>query len=172
MKNKKKVALIAALSIMVAPIGIDCEEKSKSVYTVNAQEETESETSEMDVTTDISEAEIVMNETEFTYSGHECRPILEVQVNDTTLMQETDYILDYENNINVGTAEVIVTGIGAYSGNKSLTFEILPKNLTDEDIVVDASGVKEQYLFIGKYITPIIKLRYKDMNLNTRQILR
>ena len=50
----------------------------------------------------------------------------------TTLKEGTDYTLSYKNNVKVGTATVTVTGTGAYTGTKSVTFKIVEaKKLPD-----------------------------------------
>lgn len=50
-----------------------------------------------------------------------------VMDNETTLVKGVDYTLEYKDNVNVGTATVIVHFIGNYSGEKSQTFEIKKK---------------------------------------------
>ena len=49
-----------------------------------------------------------------------------VTYNESKLIEGTDYTVSYSNNINAGTATVIITGKGSYSGEKILTFTILP----------------------------------------------
>lgn len=56
----------------------------------------------------------------FTYSGAELKPTVKVYINkvlqdDEQLIENTDYIVSYSDNINAGTATVTITGIGAYS---------------------------------------------------------
>ena len=41
-----------------------------------------------------------------------------------TLVKDTDYTVEYSNNINAGTATVTVTGIGNYTGTLTKTFII------------------------------------------------
>ncbi len=41
-----------------------------------------------------------------------------------TLVEGRDYKLEYENNVNVGTATILVTGMGEYVGTRTFTFEI------------------------------------------------
>ena len=45
------------------------------------------------------------------------------------LIENTDYILSYENNINSGKATVTVTGKGFYYGTVIVTFNIIPKSI-------------------------------------------
>ena len=46
-----------------------------------------------------------------------------------TLVHGQDYTTSYQNNQNVGTATVTVTGIGAYTGTVSRTFQITPRQI-------------------------------------------
>jgi len=46
------------------------------------------------------------------------------------LVKDTDYTLSYQDNINVGTATVTITGINAYEGSRTTTFSITPAPLT------------------------------------------
>jgi hypothetical protein len=41
--------------------------------------------------------------------------------------QDGDYTVSYENNIEVGTAYAVITGVGAYSGTKRVSFKINAK---------------------------------------------
>ncbi len=63
------------------------------------------------------------------YTGEEIWQDLIMTEGDKELVQDTDYTVSYENNINAGTAKVIITGIGLYSGTIEKEFEITPKNV-------------------------------------------
>ncbi len=45
------------------------------------------------------------------------------------LVAEKDYTVEYENNTEIGTATVIVTGMGEYAGSKKATFKITGTSL-------------------------------------------
>ena len=62
------------------------------------------------------------------YGGVQC-PTPTVVYNGTTLSFNTHYSLEYSNNINAGTGYVIITGIGSYSGTKTVEFIINPRSL-------------------------------------------
>lgn len=50
---------------------------------------------------------------------------------DRTLLTEgVDYTLQYVNNVNTGTATVIIRGMGSYGGEKKVTFKIVSRELT------------------------------------------
>ena len=63
------------------------------------------------------------------YTGKAITPTVTVKKGSTVLKKDTDYTVSYSNNINVGTANVTVTGKGNYQGTKSATFKIV-KSLT------------------------------------------
>ena len=83
-----------------------------------------------------------------TYTGIALTPALTVYKAGTTtpaLTLGTDYTAEYSNNINAGTATVTVTGMGNYSGTKSVNFEITPKSLNHVDIGVTLSPTSFNY---------------------------
>ncbi len=51
-------------------------------------------------------------------------PNLAVKMGSTTLEEGTDYAVSYKNNVKVGTATVVVTGKGKYTGTRSINFKI------------------------------------------------
>lgn len=50
------------------------------------------------------------------YTGKLITPELRIKDGDTVLIKNEDYTINYTNNINVGTANVIIKGIGNYTG--------------------------------------------------------
>lgn len=66
----------------------------------------------------------------YAFTGSEIKPEVYVANYDEKLTEGKDYIITYEDNINIGTGKVIVTGIGAYKGEVIKTFNIIdPKNI-------------------------------------------
>ncbi len=93
----------------------------------------------------------------YTYTGAEIKPSVTVTRTSlaTTLVENTDYEVSYENNINAGTATVSVTGIGNYAGTKTFTFVIAKKDISEADVV--AALDKTSYEYTGSQITPLVK---------------
>ena len=60
----------------------------------------------------------------FVYDGTEKKPTVTVMDGTTVLTEGTDYTVAYQNNVNAGTATVVVTGMGNYSGTQTATFTI------------------------------------------------
>lgn len=78
----------------------------------------------------LADAELTLSETAYTYDKTAKEPAVEVTLSNVKLVENTDYTLSYEDNINAGTATVKVTGTGDYSGEATETFEIKKAPLT------------------------------------------
>lgn len=84
---------------------------------------------------DISSAVIELDNTNFDYNGSEIEPeVTSVRLKGVTLSAGKDYEVSYSDNVNVGTAHCIITGIGEYSGSASKSFTIAPRYLTEAEI--------------------------------------
>ena len=97
---------------------------------------------------DLKEANIA-DIADYEYEGTEIRPEVVVKDGKTKLVKGTDYTVSYENNVNIGTATVVVTGKGNYAGTHKVTFKITERALR-EDMV----GAIADQTFSGKKITP------------------
>ena len=65
-----------------------------------------------------------------TYNGKAQAPALNVKDGTKVLTADTDYTAVYSNNTNAGTAKVVITGTGNYSGTAEQTFTINRKPVT------------------------------------------
>lgn len=66
------------------------------------------------------------------YTGEEIKPAVVVTVGKETLKEGEDYTVAYSNNVNAGSADVVVTGINEYSGTIDTTFDITKGQQTIE----------------------------------------
>ncbi len=70
----------------------------------------------------------------YTYTGEAIEPIIEVKYGEYTLERDVDYTVTFENNINVGTAKVVVKAMGTFfNGEFTTEFEINKANPTIND---------------------------------------
>lgn len=94
--------------------------------------------------TDISKATISTSSDPVIYTGSEVKPVVvtygEGEEMDT-LVEDSNYTIVYENNINVGKAKATITGIGMYEGTAEFEFDILPRNISDFAITTIDSAV-------------------------------
>ncbi|MCR4923681.1 MAG: Ig-like domain-containing protein, partial [Lachnospiraceae bacterium] len=91
----------------------------------------------------------------FAYTGKEIEPEVVVTVGDKQLVKDTDYELEYKNNMEAGSLTttpsrypcVVVTGKGSYkdAGSKKLAFTIEKKSLTASDVKVEPLYTKIYY---------------------------
>ena len=82
------------------------------------------------------ELTIDWGQSSFVYDGQPKEPVITVKDRGTTLTKGTHYLVEYKDNVNVGTAKAIVTGIEPYVGVVMNTFTITKGTL--------AGGVEEQ----------------------------
>ena len=77
-------------------------------------------------------ASVTLAESNLVYTGSELKPAVTVKAKDGSVIDASNYTVNYEKNKDVGTATVTVTGTGAYSGIAEATFKILKKANTLE----------------------------------------
>lgn len=73
---------------------------------------------------DIAQAEITLSEKSYIYTGKPQKPKVTVTMHGTTLTENKDYTVRYENNTAVGTATVTVTGAGLFCGQTAIPYTI------------------------------------------------
>ncbi len=89
--------------------------------------------------TDLAAATVKLAKSTYTYSGTAYTPAVTVTVPDggtgtVTLVEDTDYTVDYTDNINAGTATVTLSGINSYTGTAQKNFTIKPQKLSGKKI--------------------------------------
>ncbi len=104
----------------------------------------------------INKAKINFNKKSVTYTGSEIvlkqgsdpLKISEISYKGIDLVEGKDYVIDgYEKNTDVGTAKVIIRGIGEYSGTVKKTFKITAAEISAATMkFVDAEGNKVDQL--------------------------
>lgn len=99
--------------------------KSAGSTTISASVNGQTVTAFVTVTkTPIDAAVVSLSQENFSYIGEPIKPVPTVTLNGKTLAAGTDYTVSYENNTNVGTASVVITGTGSYSGTVKKNFTI------------------------------------------------
>ncbi|MGN1021435.1 MAG: transglutaminase domain-containing protein [Aristaeellaceae bacterium] len=100
---------------------------------------------------DASAFEISGVESAYLYTGAAIEPELTVSYKALSLVRERDYWVSYDNQVEVGTASVTVHGMGYYSGEVTMTFQIVEPSLTVSEKVNDlvdecsAKGFDSEY---------------------------
>ncbi len=71
------------------------------------------------------------------YADEEKKPKVTIIYDEQELVKDSEYTVVYSNNVNVGTATATVTGIGNYTGTKTLTFEIVESGSASDEVWLD-----------------------------------
>lgn len=114
--------------------------------------------------------EVTLSEDSFVYSGYEEKPEnVTVYYKGKELwgaspyVDNPDYSVQYTNNINAGTASVVITGMGDYIGTKVVNYTINPLTLTSKSSRINfADGSMGQYKCTGSEIKPKINVFEND----------
>ena len=117
--------------------------------------------------------DVTLDETHFEYTGEEIRPNVTVRVQDTLLTLDKDYSLSFRNNVEVGEAAVVVTGIATsgYLGTVEHPFYIDPRTSDEEapglitivgtDVILDST----EFVATGEAIEPAVTVTVQDKTL-------
>lgn len=77
-----------------------------------------------EVNWDLKNSTVKLSKTSYIYSGEAFKPGVTVQYAGKTLTQNQDYTVSYADNVNAGTAKVVVDGKNSYKGSQVKEFTI------------------------------------------------
>ena len=78
---------------------------------------------------DLSGAQVSLEQERYLYTGQEIQPMPTVTLGETQLRYGVDFLVDYGDNVQPGTAVVSVRGIVQYGGSVEKTFTISAQNM-------------------------------------------
>ncbi|MGN0594136.1 MAG: leucine-rich repeat protein, partial [Hominimerdicola sp.] len=107
-------------------------------------------------TTDISNCTITIPKNSYEYTGSPIKPKVTITNGENTLVNGTDYVIRYANNIEVGTASIIIAGRGNYSGKVTYTFEITETTTDISNCTITIP--KNSYEYTGSQIKPKVTI--------------
>lgn len=96
----------------------------------------------------------------YTYTGSPITPPIRVEEGGALLVKGVDYEASYSQNVDAGTATVVIKGIGKYTGTASTTFQIMPQQLGRAKV----SPISDQ-VYNGKEQNPPITVTSGDKTL-------
>lgn len=82
----------------------------------------------------INDVEVTIPDTVFT--GEQVRPDVVVSYGSYQFINNSDYTLSFKDNVNIGTASVVVTGKNHLSGSRTVTFPIEKADISSTEIAV------------------------------------
>lgn len=94
-----------------------------------------------------------------TYNASEQKPNVTVKDKDrnVNLVKNKDYTVTYQNNVNAGTASVIITGINNYTGTAMQSFTVSTLDITKAKI----NAIPNQS-YVGASVTPVPTITYAN----------
>lgn len=105
----------------------------------------------------INDVEVTIPDTVFT--GEQVKPDVVVSYGSYQFISDSDYTLSFKDNINIGTASVVVTGKNHLSGSRTVTFPIEKADISSTEIAVkDAT-------FTGSAIKSDVDVRLGNVTL-------
>ena len=116
---------------------------------------------------DIANTKVTLSKTSYAYDGKAKTPVVTVMDDDYLLQENEDYTIAYSNNIKVGTATVMITGMGRYTGTVSVSFTILQvkkNNVIKSSNITKTVSAKEQKVKIQATVNDKAKLTYSSNN--------
>ncbi len=121
-----------------------------TIYPMEGSHYTGSNQASFVISRDIAGADIEISHSEYVFTGGAICPEVTVVFEGKNLVLGTDFNVTYENNVNVGTATIVISGIGGYDGSVTLTFEIVSRDITDARIEL----IDSEFTYTGGDITP------------------
>ncbi len=91
--------------------------------------------------TNLAFAEVKIDYYSQEYDGKAKKPREVVWLYGKKLVKNRDYTVKYVNNVNIGTAKMVITGKGKYTGKISPKFDIYPKKSTITKAVADSKSI-------------------------------
>ena len=114
---------------------------------------------------DIANTKVTLSKTSYAYDGKAKTPVVTVMDDDYLLQENEDYTITYSDNIKVGTATVMITGIGRYTGTVSASFtiqQVKKNNVIKSSNITKTVSAKEQKVKIQATVNDKAKLTYSS----------
>ena len=114
--------------------------------------------------------QITLNPSTYIYDGTKKEPTVTVKYNGSEI-PSSEYIVSYENNINVGTATAIITDNpgGNYTINANKDFSITPLVIDPTDPAISSllqiTLTPESYIYDGTAKEPTVTITYKGIEI-------
>ena len=105
----------------------------------------------------INDVEVTVPDTVFT--GEQVKPDVVVSYGNYQFISDSDYTLSFKNNVNIGTASVVITGKNHLSGSRTVTFPIEKADISSTEIAV------KNATFTGSAIKPSVTVKLGNVTL-------
>ncbi len=131
-KRWAAIMMMILITVSYTPMyafGLENEQENADVM-----EQTELADESLTETVDINDTIITLDQEEFIYDSQTIpQPVVSVEYEGAALVENEDYELLFDQSNTPGTHIVKVTGVGQYSGEAEITYEIIEEETTPEE---------------------------------------
>ena len=114
-------------------------EENSTEETSTEENSTEEESSTEDSGETIKDGCYITGLKTKTYTGSAVKQDIKVYYNKHLLQEGADYTVSYKNNVHAGIASLTVRAKGNLTGTITKTYKIKPRDITDEDVIIEES---------------------------------
>ncbi|GEM_PF-845848 len=139
-------------------------------YTISEDEDIWGDVDPDDIPEDgIPDGMWVAGVTDVEYTGKPIKPAIRVYDGKTRLTEKKDYTVTYKNNTNaagrdaVKAPSITVTGKGNYEGKTTITFAILPQDISEDNPLMIADNLTTAYNGRAQKPVPVITFAGKKL---------
>ena len=139
-------------------------------YTISEDEDIWGDVDPDDIPEDgIPDGMWVAGVTDMEYTGKPIKPAIRVYDGKTRLTEKKDYTVTYKNNTNaagrdaVKAPSITVTGKGNYEGKTTITFAILPQDISEDNPLMIADNLTTAYNGKAQKPVPVITFAGKKL---------
>ena len=104
---------------------------------------------------DINDARILLSSRTYNYTGERIKPTVIAKYNGEPLTKGEDYEVRYINNLEVGTATVVIKGKGDFYGTTTEDFKIRLSNIANCDVSIE----DDSFAYTGDEILPKVEVQ-------------
>ncbi|MCI7098808.1 MAG: hypothetical protein MR966_07895 [Lachnospiraceae bacterium] len=117
-------------------------------------------------------AALELSRTSYTYDGTEKKPEVKIQDENGDVVDSSGYSVTYVDNINAGTATVIIKGIGDYTGTVKKTFTIskASNSITASGFTKNASTKSRTFSIGAKAKSKIVSYKSDNKNITVNSV--
>lgn len=116
------------------------------------------------ISSSLQGANIVLDNNVFTYEGEKQKPEVQSVTVNGSVVDPSNYTVSYDDNVDAGTAKVIVTGRGNYTDSAETTFIIQPRSIDSGQV---SSITNQEYT--GNEIKPTVQISVNNKTLYAGQ---
>lgn len=139
-------------------------------YTISEDEDIWGDVDPDDIPEDgIPDGMWVAGVTDMEYTGKPIKPAIRVYDGKTRLTEKKDYTVTYKNNTNAAGRDAVkepsitVTGKGNYEGKTTITFAILPQDISEDNPLMIADNLTTAYNGKAQKPVPVITFAGKKL---------